>query len=493
MIKQYFLILFILLSLNSISQLSCSVHMGVNFNATTESVHFNAQPILSPSDDYVEYYVWTFGDGASSNEANPIHHYLLPGTYQVCLTIRTFMGCNATICSDIEVNFCNLVIIPTIQNVSEHDGNDGAIDVNIDCCGIAPYEYLWSTGDTTQSTDSLPAGTYSLTVCDVLGCCQIKDYTITEPPGIHGKVYAGTSLLPNGIAIAYFSDNNTTVAESFSQINNGDFTLTRYNTDGNYYIYAIPDFNINQPFIPIYFPTYKSDSINWVSAEPYNNDTVIIHLKSNYDINIGVGKISGNIIYTTAAAYETDVYGKNWFDTDSSVYANAAKNIPVMLLNQNNIPVRFTLSKNNGDFEFKDIPYGTYTIYAEKAGFTTYPPSVTINSTEPDYSGIQLFISSDYIDYTINNINETDNKIDILLYPNPAQNNIIHLKFPGNKTIKPTIKLISQTGQHINLQPKQEPNTQTFSLNIAGLANGVYTLIIKTHNDCIRKKLIICK
>lgn len=52
---------------------------------------------------------WTFGDGSSSSEENPIHHYQRPGTYQVCLTVRSYDGsdcCTDIVCETIEVKDC---------------------------------------------------------------------------------------------------------------------------------------------------------------------------------------------------------------------------------------------------------------------------------------------------------------------------------------------------------------------------------------------------
>jgi len=35
---------------------------------------------------------WTFGDGTTSNEINPIHEYTVSGEYKVCLLIATSAG-----------------------------------------------------------------------------------------------------------------------------------------------------------------------------------------------------------------------------------------------------------------------------------------------------------------------------------------------------------------------------------------------------------------
>lgn len=46
------------------------------------------------------------------------------------------------------------------------------------------YEYLWSTGETTNSVNGLGAGTYFVKVSDQTGCEIINFITITEPPAI---------------------------------------------------------------------------------------------------------------------------------------------------------------------------------------------------------------------------------------------------------------------------------------------------------------------
>jgi PKD repeat protein len=50
---------------------------------------------------------WTFGDGDSTDIYNPVHHYKLPGNYNVCLLYRNDAGelpeCNARQCREISV------------------------------------------------------------------------------------------------------------------------------------------------------------------------------------------------------------------------------------------------------------------------------------------------------------------------------------------------------------------------------------------------------
>lgn len=43
-------------------------------------------------------YLWTFGDGSSSTERNPIHTYAAPGSYVVCLKVMISNTCVSSVC-----------------------------------------------------------------------------------------------------------------------------------------------------------------------------------------------------------------------------------------------------------------------------------------------------------------------------------------------------------------------------------------------------------
>src|SRR5687768_14620219 len=47
--------------------------------------------------------------------------------------------------------------------------------------GTAPFDITWSTGDNTQTVDSLCAGSYTVGLIDDLGCTVTISFTLTEP------------------------------------------------------------------------------------------------------------------------------------------------------------------------------------------------------------------------------------------------------------------------------------------------------------------------
>jgi hypothetical protein len=58
---------------------------------------FNGFSIQNPNDGVVTWR-WSFGDGTSSNDRNVTHTYPAPGKYEVCLYIKTNLGCETKIC-----------------------------------------------------------------------------------------------------------------------------------------------------------------------------------------------------------------------------------------------------------------------------------------------------------------------------------------------------------------------------------------------------------
>lgn len=93
-----------------------SAEFGNCSDTYTENIHVLAEPTidftiadglqcapytanfinLSTADSPMTY-LWDFGDGNTSNVANPIHVYPYPGNYDVTLTISTSIGCIATL------------------------------------------------------------------------------------------------------------------------------------------------------------------------------------------------------------------------------------------------------------------------------------------------------------------------------------------------------------------------------------------------------------
>lgn len=109
-------------------------------------------------------YLWDFGDGTTSNEANPVHTYAQDGFYLVNLTVTGSNGCTATAQYPLETSFpgfpeCSGYITYTQSDTvtftftAELYNANGAI--------IQASDYNWDFGDGQTSTEASPTHTYA--------------------------------------------------------------------------------------------------------------------------------------------------------------------------------------------------------------------------------------------------------------------------------------------------------------------------------------------
>lgn len=80
-------------------QAPCNLEAKFEFKKDTINplkIYFINQTVV-PTAAGVQY-LWTFGDGSSSTDRNPIHTYAAPGTYVVCLKVMVSNTCVSSVC-----------------------------------------------------------------------------------------------------------------------------------------------------------------------------------------------------------------------------------------------------------------------------------------------------------------------------------------------------------------------------------------------------------
>jgi hypothetical protein len=400
-----------------------------------------------------------------------------------------------TVCIDIDIIFCYLQITPTIIHVTTNGGSNGKIILNVQY-GVPPYHFIWSNGDSTQTISNLTAGTYSVTVCDGLMCCDSAFITVIEPIDssdyeVQGMVYAGANPLPLGVVIAYkMEPDSSCTALKLNYINDGFFSIYP-NVDGNFLLYAIPYLDIEYPFTPVYFPTYFGNSLHWNQANDFHLESKFfnadINLVSNNTMIWGEGSISGKILYSFSGSYENSIYNFDWFGSSSGNKLNSARNIPVILFNENHIPLLFELSDENGNYSFNNLEYGTYHVYAEKAGLLTEYAIITINDTDLVFTNLDIVIGVNKIILDSETADISDN-YGINIFPNPASEKL-YIKNEMNSDENCTLRLIKSDG---GIVLNELINFDNFHvINIHDFPPGIYTLEIIGDSVFKTKKIII--
>ncbi len=136
-------------------------------------------------------------------QPNPLFSNLPAGDYTVTLTDAN--GCTVnepTTLTQPE----ELVVESDVVQITAFGETDGAITVT-GIGGTPPYEYLWSTGETTQNISPLSQGSYDVTITDDNGCQIMETYNIIEPSELQINITEESSLLCFGDTIgALFAD-----------------------------------------------------------------------------------------------------------------------------------------------------------------------------------------------------------------------------------------------------------------------------------------------
>ncbi len=120
-------------------------------------------------------YLWSTGDTTAVIEN------LAPGAYTV--TVTDANGCTAVGLANVSAYDCIIDIEVRTQNVSCKGFADGQAEV-IALQGVAPFTYIWSTGDTTAVITALAPGVYTVEVLDAANCPEVASITIVEPSAL---------------------------------------------------------------------------------------------------------------------------------------------------------------------------------------------------------------------------------------------------------------------------------------------------------------------
>ena len=168
---------------------------------------------------------WNFGDGGTSNLANPTHCFSVAGDYSVSLQLTDLQGCVTTLN---EQDWITVYPIPVASFDSEQITSDEGATFQFTNLSTNGTSSVWDFGDAahTQSTDLNPAFTYDgnansvycihLTVTNEWGCVDETEECVELESEFY--LYVPNAFTPDGDAF-----NNT-----FQPVLNGGFDPNGY-------------------------------------------------------------------------------------------------------------------------------------------------------------------------------------------------------------------------------------------------------------------------
>jgi SprB repeat/Secretion system C-terminal sorting domain len=148
----------------------------------------NNGSILTNVSGGIAPYVYLWSSGATTANLTG----LAAGTYTVTVTAAN--ACVGTKTTTL-IGGESMTLTTTPTNASCNQ-TDGVINLLVQG-GAKPYIYAWSNGASTQNITNLPAGIYTVTVTDAVGCVKTATGSVTQATcGLATDNCAGSELIP---------------------------------------------------------------------------------------------------------------------------------------------------------------------------------------------------------------------------------------------------------------------------------------------------------
>jgi PKD repeat protein len=421
-----------------------------------------------------ENWNWSFGDGETSIEQNPIHQYAGEGEYFVTLEIT---GDNGNCSSIYEMPvYIGQDTIGNCMTWFEYEIDNLSVNFVASFEGSGVPTYSWEFGDGVTAEGETVSHTYSedgayhvvLTTVADNGMCFTSYYEVlwlgedfSFP--VSGYVYLQDSMMADyaNVYLATFDTlGNNIVNVASTQVDaNGYYEFEEVGFENCLY-FVQAELNEASSYYGDYVPTYHFSSMYWEEAMP----VFPFFMEWSYDIfmipDISLVNGNGNIMGVV----------------NSNESRGLVADVEILLLDQNNKPITYLKTDENGEFEFPELNYGTYTIHTEVVGVETTPITVTISEDKPT-ANIAIVIANGEavlgLDKVSSYVEEVGN-----ITPNPvAENSAITISLREESMV--TIQLVSQYGQFINsIERNLNTGKNEVSLQTSSLPQGVYVVNI---------------
>jgi len=460
----------------------CEAYYYYIQNPNSNGIQFFDASIGNPTS-----WFWVFSDSTTSTEQNPFHEFAEPGEYEVCLSIF----CEETGCED---TYCEIVIveggIPGDCESFFYAMNNNSLTVDFEAytMSIFPTEFDWNFGDGTSGTGQSISHTYTeeglylvtLHSIDSTGC----EFIYEE------EIYVGDMLFDIGGAVflnqnipADYADVQLMELDSITG-NVVTIGTTTINDIGEYVFenFAINNFRMyfvqaelteQSAYFGEYLPTYHISALYWEDANPIfpnpSGDSYDIYMLPVITFNPGIGDISGIV--------------------NSGITKGILSNVEMLLLDQNNDPLTYVRTNEEGVFDFGELSWGTYNVYTELVGVTTEPITITISENTPT-ANITIYVSNGS---TYQSIDEPSGYITNVseVYPNPVHSGSkINVSLQTASDLK--LMIYNQVGQIVCTSIEAlSQGSHRIAIETGNLNEGFYTLhIISDKGEVIVRKFI---
>lgn len=357
---------------------------------------------------------------------------VVPGNYSVTVTDKN--GCtitkSITVTAPAHLDASENIKIPTC-----YAGSDASIVVTT-IAGIAPFTYLWNTGETSNTLNNAKAGTYSIEIKDAKGCIISRTYEIENPP---------QDVIDLGADVTLCFDQTLTINATI----NDDQAKYSWTSDKG----------------------FKSTDAMITVSEPANY-TVIVTNKLGCEATDSILISSQNTAISAEFAVSSQV-----FLNEKIIVVDISNPIPDDV--EWILPASAIIASKDKDYaeiSFNQVGEHDITLITKK-GNCVATQTKTIIVTEGEYE----------------NPDETDlqKKFDLTIFPNPSDGHFT-VDVTLDKIMPAHIKVYNlSNNQVIDSKYEEGKDKYSFNFSLNGLPSGIYFVLFESQQGTKLRKIII--
>jgi PKD repeat protein len=449
----------------------------VDFNADGLTVQFENNSTNSNS------YKWNFGDGKTSTFKNPVHKFSTIGSYNVCMVVQNSCG---------KDSICSLVTVCT-PPTADFIYSDSALTMTFTNASIYGESYYWTFGTNFASNQVNPTnkyaapGTYNVclnvtnscgtdkicknvtTSCTAFGAPQICLVTV-DSLGQNNVIYWDKTSYSAAIdSFIVYREVSTNIYKPIA---------VKSRKDSSYFVdtvrtkYGFPLANGDPNKSTYRYKLQFKDTCGGYSALSHWHNTIYVVYNGNGQFTWNSYMIEPSTIPVSNYALLREDNSGAWLPIASTAGT------------QNTLSDNTFASHTTSKWRVKTI-WGisctpTYLAQNKGDGTQSIQATKTVNSSR---SNIKYNLPAV-------GIKETDATSFVHIYPNPASNNLNIEWSELLATDQPHIAIHNYLGMEI-MKYTPEKNQLKMTINISGLAAGLYFVEVRTTNYRSVKKVIV--
>ena len=316
-----------------------------------------------------------------NGSADSIQNTLLAGNYLVTLTDGN--GCIDTATISV-AEPTPIALNDTISHLLCFGDTNGAIVTGASGANM-PFDYAWSTGDTTTGISNLSAGLYTLSITNAIGCVESFDVTVNTPSALNPQLTSisepvcffdstGTvGVNPQGGVGPYSISWNTGDTNAFiTQIPGGFYEVTLVDANG---CIAVNDTNLGslQAFIPLGLPL---DTLSCI-------DPIVLSVDSNNypSVQWSTGSSDYSISVAATSTITIQAFDTNACQVNQSITATVVGDLGLDLGMDDTLSCDNTGSELAANMSFDSYDWSTSATDSSITVFADGDYSLTVSDT----------------------------------------------------------------------------------------------------------------